>query len=399
MKQQEYIEASEQVLLHTYTRYQVVLDHGKGAYLYDTDGKQYLDFVAGIAVHALGHGNQELVDALKQQMDQLMHVSNLYYTEPLLHAAKSVTTAAKMDRVFFTNSGAEAIEGALKSALKYAYTTKGGTDYEVIAMDHSFHGRTLGALSVTGNEKYRAPFQAFCGAVKFAKFNDLESVRSLLTDKTCAIILEPVQGEGGIYPADPAFLTGVRKLCDDHGILLIFDEIQCGMGRTGAMFTWQKFGVKPDIMVAAKALGCGVPVGAFLMTEKVAQNSLQAGDHGSTYAGNPLVATAVNKVFEIYEKEHIIDHVNEVAPYLEQKLQQLSDRFDCIESHRGMGLMQGLVFNIPVTGIVNEAIKNGLLLATAGANIIRFVPPLIITKSQIDDMADLLSQAIEIAVS
>lgn len=395
MTQQQYIDESEQVLLHTYTRYQIVLDHGEGAYLYDTDGKKYLDFVAGIAVHALGHGNRELADALKQQLDRLVHVSNLYYTVPLLEAAKKATKAAQMDRVFFTNSGAEAIEGAVKSALKYAYTVKGGTDYEVIAMNHSFHGRTLGALSVTGNEKYRAPFAAFCGAVKFAEFNDLESVRSLLTDKTCAIILEPVQGEGGIYPASQAFLEGVRKLCDENGILLIFDEIQCGMGRTGAMFTWQRFGVKPDIMAAAKALGCGIPVGAFFMTEKVAGKSLTAGDHGSTYAGNPLATTAVSTVLDIYERNHIIDHVNEVAPYLEKKLQELSEQFECIETHRGIGLMQGLVFKKPVADIVKQAIQNGLLLATAGTNIIRFVPPLIITKEQIDEMADKLAAAIK----
>lgn len=395
MTQKQYIDESEQVLLHTYTRYPLVLERGEGAYLYDTDGKKYLDFVAGIAVHALGHGNPELTAALKAQMDKLMHVSNLYYTVPLLEAAKKVTKAAQMDRVFFTNSGAEAIEGAVKSALKYAYTTKGGTDYEVIAMNHSFHGRTLGALSVTGNEKYRAPFAAFCGAVKFAEFNDLESVKALLTERTCAIILEPVQGEGGIYPATPEFLQGVRRLCDEQGVLLILDEIQCGMGRTGAMFTWQKFGVKPDIMVAAKALGCGVPVGAFLMTEKVAESSLTAGDHGSTYAGNPFVATAINQVFDIFEREHIIAHVNEVAPYLEQKLQELTDRFDCVEAHRGMGLMQGLVFNRPVSEIVNKAIENGLLLATAGTNIIRFVPPLIITKEQIDEMTEKLGRAIE----
>ncbi len=395
MTQQQYIDESEQVLLHTYTRYQLVLDKGEGAYLYDTDGKKYLDFVAGIAVHALGHGNRALSDAIKAQMDKLVHVSNLYYTVPLLEAAKKVTKAAQMDRVFFTNSGAEAIEGAIKSALKYAYTTKGGTDYEVIAMQHSFHGRTMGALSVTGNEKYRAPFAAFCGAVRYAKFNDLESVKALLSDKTCAIILESVQGEGGIYPAEAEFLDGVRRLCDEKGILLIFDEIQCGMGRTGAMFTWQKFGVKPDIMVAAKALGCGVPVGAFLMTEQVAEHSLTAGDHGSTYAGNPLVTAAVSKVFDLFEENHIIEHVNEITPYLEQKLQELTDRYDCIESHRGMGLMQGIIFNRPVADIVGKAIENGLLTATAGANIIRLVPPLIITKEQIDEMLQKLSAAIE----
>ena len=395
MTQQQYIEEAEQTLLHTYNRYQIVFDKGEGVYLYDTDGNKYLDFVAGIAVHALGHSNKALNEAIKKQVDQLVHISNYYYSVPAIEAAKKLTKAAKMDRVFFTNSGAEAIEGAIKSALKYAYTRDKVTGHEVIAMEHSFHGRTMGALSATGTTKYREPFQAFCGAVKFAEFNNLESVKALINEKTCAIILEPVQGEGGIYPANPEFLQGIRKICDEKDILLIFDEIQCGMGRCGAMFAWQKYNVKPDIMTAAKALGGGVPVGAFLMTQKVAEQSLVAGDHGSTYGGNPLVTAAVSKVFDIFEEDQVIAHVNEITPYLEEKLKELSTQYDCIETCRGMGLMQGIVFNKPVAAIVNKALKKGLLLVTAGTDIIRLVPPLIITKDNIDEMLCILKSSIE----
>ncbi len=395
MTQQQYIDQAEQKLLHTYNRYQVVLEKGEGVYLYDTDGKKYLDFVAGIAVHAFGHGNQALNDAIKNQVDKLTHISNYYYSVPAIEAAKKATNAAQMDRVFFTNSGAEAIEGAIKSALKYAYTKDKTTEHEVIAMDHSFHGRTLGALSVTGTPKYREAFQAFCGPVKFAQFNHLDSVKALINNKTCAIILEPVQGEGGIYPADSEFLQGLRKLCDEKDILLIFDEIQCGMGRTGAMFTWQKYGVKPDIMTAAKALGGGIPVGAFMMTEKVAEKSLMAGDHGSTYGGNPLATAAVSKVFDIFKEDKILEHVNEITPYLEEKLQELSTQFDCIKTCRGMGLMQGIVFDRPVAPIVNKALEKGLLVVTTGTDIIRLVPPLIITKDNIDEMIGILKSSIE----
>ena len=395
MTQQQYIDEAEKVVLHTYNRYQIVFEKGEGVYLYDTDGKRYLDFMAGIGVHAFGHSNHALSDVLKEQLDKLIHISNLYYSMPLIEASKKVTKAARMDRVFFTNSGAEAIEGAIKAALKYAYIKNGTANSEIIAMENSFHGRTLGALSVTGNEKYRAPFTAFCGMVKYAQFNDLESVKALLNDRTCAIILEPVQGEGGIYPADPKFLKELKQICEERDILLIFDEIQCGMGRCGEMFAWQKYGIKPDIMTAAKALGGGMPVGAFLMTQRVAEKSLVAGDHGSTYGGNPIVTTAVSKVFDIFEEEDIIRHVNEITPYLEEKLQHLTEQFACIETHRGMGLMQGIVFNKPVGEIVNRAIEKGLLVITAGPNIIRLVPPLIITKENIDDMIAILEKSIE----
>ena len=395
MNKQEYIDTAEQELLHTYNRFSLVLDHGEGVYLYDTDKKAYLDFAAGIAVCALGYSNEAYKNALKDQVDKLLHTSNLYYNVPTIEAAKKALKASGMDRIFFTNSGTEAIEGAIKAAKKYAYTRDGHAGHEIIAMKHSFHGRSIGALSVTGNAHYQEPFAPLMPGVKFAEYNNLESVKELVTDKTCAVIMETVQGEGGIYPADPAFIEGVRRLCDEKDILLILDEIQCGMGRTGYMYAWQRFGVKPDIMTSAKALGCGVPVGAFMMTEKVAQHSLTAGDHGTTYGGNPLACAAVEKVLDLFEEDHIIEHVREVAPYLEQRLNELADKYDCIKERRGVGLMQGLVFDHPVGDIINRALEKGLILINAGADIIRFVPPLVITRENVDEMIAILDTCIE----
>ena len=389
-----YIEEAEKALLHTYNRYQIVLDRGEGVYLYDIDGNKYLDFVSGIAVFALGYNYKDYNDALKEQIDKILHTSNYYYNVPAIEAAKKIKKASGMDRVFFTNSGAEAVEGALKAARKYAFLKDGKTDHEIIAMNHSFHGRTFGALSVTGNPHYREAFEPMIGNIKFADFNDFESVLSCVTDKTCAIIMETVQGEGGIYPATEEFLTKVRALCDEKDILLILDEIQCGMGRTGSMFAWQKFGVKPDIMTTAKALGCGVPVGAFLMTEKVGANSLVAGDHGTTYGGNPLACAAVNKVLDLFNNDNIIENVNNVAPYLEKRLDELKERYDFIVDRRGAGLMQGLVFNRPVADVINMALENGLILINAGAEIIRFVPSLVITKENVDEMVDILDSCL-----
>ena len=393
MKMQEYIEEAEQALLHTYNRYQVVLDKGDGVYLYDIEGKKYLDFVSGIAVFALGYNHKGYNDALKAQIDKVIHTSNYYYNVPAIEAAKKLKKVSGMDRVFFTNSGAEAIEGALKAARKYAYLKDGKTDHEIIALHHSFHGRTFGALSVTGNPKYREAFEPMIGNIKFADMNDLDSVKNCVTDKTCAIIMETVQGEGGIYPAQKEFLEGVRALCDEKDILLILDEIQCGMGRTGAMYAWQHYGVKPDIMTTAKALGCGVPVGAFAAVEKVAK-SLVPGDHGTTYGGNPFVVTATSKVFDLFEELHILDNVNETAPYLEKKLDELKDKYDFIVDRRGKGFMQGLEFNIPVGPFIQKALEKKLILINAGTNIIRFVPPLIITKENIDEMITILDQVL-----
>lgn len=394
MLMNEYIEEAEKDLLHTYNRYQVVLDKGDGVYLYDLEGKKYLDFAAGIAVFALGYNNKEYNDALKGQIDKLIHTSNYYYNVPAVEAARKIKKISGMDRIFFTNSGAEAMEGAIKAARKYAYLKDGGRDHEIIAMNHSFHGRTMGALSVTGNPHYREAFEPMIGNIRFADLNDFDSVMKVVNDKTCAIVLETVQGEGGIYPATQEFLGKVRALCDERDILLILDEIQCGMGRTGYMFAWQRFDIKPDIMTTAKALGCGMPVGAFLMTEKVAQHSLAAGDHGTTYGGNPLAAAAVEKVLDLFEKDHIIEHVGRIAPYLEKRLDELAQEFECIETRRGVGLMQGLAFNRPVGDIISKALEKGLILINAGPCIIRFVPPLIITQQNVDDMIDILRQCI-----
>lgn len=394
MNKQEYIDTAEQELLHTYNRFSLVLDHGEGVYLYDTDGKQYLDFAAGIAVCALGYGNKDYNDALKAQVDKLLHTSNLYYNVPTIEAAKKALKASGMDRIFFTNSGTEAIEGAIKAAKKYAFTRDGHAGHEIIAMNHSFHGRSIGALSVTGNAHYQEPFEPLMPGVKFADFNNLESVKAQITDKTCAIIMETVQGEGGIYPAEKEFIEGVRALCDEKDILLILDEIQCGMGRTGEMFAWQNYGVKPDIMTCAKALGCGVPVGAFFMTQKVADKSLAPGDHGTTYGGNPFVGTAVSTVFDLFEKQKILDNVHEVAPYLEQKLDELVAKYDFLTTRRGMGLMQGLVGTLPVGQVSAKALEQGLIIITAGADVIRMVPPLVIEKKHVDEMIEKLEKAL-----
>ncbi|AOZ96686.1 aspartate aminotransferase family protein [Butyrivibrio hungatei] len=390
----KYIDEAEKALLHTYNRYQIVLDKGDGVYLYDLDGKKYLDFVAGIAVFAFGYNCKDYNDALKNQIDKLLHTSNYYYNVPAIEAAKKLKEVSQMDRVFFTNSGAEAVEGALKTARKYAYLKDGKNDHEIIAMNHSFHGRTFGALSVTGNPHYREAFEPMIGNIKFADLNDFDSVLACVNEKTCAIIMETVQGEGGIFPADKEFLAKVRKLCDEKDILLILDEIQCGMGRTGSMFAWQRYGIKPDIMTTAKALGCGVPVGAFLMTEKVGANSLVAGDHGTTYGGNPFACAAINKVLDLFKQDNIIENVNAVAPYLEKRLDELVDKYDFILTRRGVGLMQGLVFNRPVAEVINKALEKGLILINAGAEIIRFVPPLVITKKNVDDMIEILDSCL-----
>ena len=391
---QNYIDQAEKDLLHTYNRYQVVFDKGEGVYLYDIDGKKYLDFVSGIAVFALGYHNEEYNDALKEQIDKLIHTSNYYYNLPAIEAARKIKQVSGMDRVFFTNSGAEAIEGAIKTARKYAYLKDGSTDHEIIAMNHSFHGRTMGALSVTGNPHYREAFEPGIGNIKFANLNDFDSVMEQVTDKTCAILFETVQGEGGIHPATEEFMSKVRKLCDEKDILMILDEIQCGMGRTGTMFAWQRYGIKPDVMTTAKALGCGVPVGAFLMTEKVGAHSLTAGDHGTTYGGNPLACAAICKVIELFEKENVLENVKTVGDYLGKRLDELVDEFDCIETRRGVGMMQGLVFNRAVGDIIVKAMDKGLVLINAGTDIIRFVPPLIIKKEHVDQMMEILRESI-----
>lgn len=389
----EYMKMTEENLLHTYNRFPITLDRGDGVYLYDTDGKKYLDFMAGIAVSGLGYGNVELKNALKEQIDNLLHSSNLYYNTTCGKAAEALRRASGMDRIFFTNSGAEANEGALKAARKYAWQKKSGR-FEFIAMKDSFHGRTMGALSVTEHPAYREPFEPLIPGVSFAEFNNLESVKKLVNEKTCGIIVEPVQGEGGINTATKEFMTGIRKLCDEEGILMICDEIQCGMARTGEMFAWQLYGTKPDIMTMAKAIGSGVPVGAFAMTKAIAEASLKPGDHGTTYGGNPLACAAVAKTLEIYENQKLAAHVKEVGDYMEEQLKKLVEDYDCVVEQRGLGLIRGIKLSGPVGEVVKKAMGEGLLIISARSDVIRLVPPLVIEKEHVDEMIEKLRKVL-----
>lgn len=389
----QYMEETNQALVHTYNPFPIVLEKGEGVYLYDTDGKIYLDFAAGYAVSSLGYGNQELNDALKLQIDKIFHTSNLYYNTTCGKAAEDLKRITGMDRIFFTNSGGEAVEGTLKAARKYAYK-KGTGRYEFIAMKESFHGRSFGALSVTGHDAYQKPFKPLLPGVSFARYNDLDSVKALVTDKTCAIILEPLQGEGGINLATEEFMKGIRKLCDEEGILMICDEVQCGMGRTGSMFAWQTYGIKPDLMSMAKAIGSGIPVGAFAMTEQVAEYSLEPGDHGTTYGGNPLACAAVSKTIEIFERENLAIHAKEMGAYLAEKLDALVDKYDCITARKGTGLMQGIQITKPVSEVTKAALEEGLLIIGAGEDVIRFVPPLVIEKEHVDEMIEKLKKVL-----
>ena len=391
---EQIIKLAEENVLHTYNRYPLVLDHGEGVYLYDTEGKQYLDFAAGIAVQALGYHYPGYDEALKAQIDKLIHTSNLYYNEPAAEAAEKLAAFSGMSRVFFTNSGTEAIEGSLKAARKYAYAKGHRDKYEIIAMRHSFHGRSMGALSVTGNDHYQEPFRPLIGGVRFADYNDLESVRAQFNEHTCAVILETVQGEGGVYPATEGFLKGVKALCEEYDALLILDEIQCGMGRTGYPFAWKEYGVAPNIMTCAKALGCGVPVGAFVLDEKTAPASLAPGDHGTTYGGNPFVCAAVSKVLDIFEQDKIVEHARQVGAYLEEKLDALAEKYDFIAERRGRGLLQGLeIQGRPANDLVLKSLEEGLIVITAGGNVLRLVPPLVITEAHVDEMTEKLERA------
>lgn len=385
----EYMELGEKYLVHTYNRFKVVLEKGEGVYLYDVNGKKYLDFASGIGVCSLGYGNKEYTKTLKNQIDKLTHTSNLFYNIPSVKAAEKLVKAAGLKKVFFTNSGAEANEGALKMAKRYAYDRDGTSNHEIIAMNHSFHGRTMGSLALTGNEHYQKPFGPMIGGIKFAEYNDLDSVKTLVNDKTCAIILEPLQGEGGIYPAEKEFIEGIRKICNEKDIIMICDEVQCGMGRTGKMFAFQNYDVVPDIITSAKGLGCGVPVGAFIAGEKCC-DSLVPGDHGTTYGGNPFATAAVEAVLNIYEKENILDNVNTVGKYLEEQLDNLVKECNNVLERRGKGMMQGLVLKNPVGEVITKAIEKGLLVISAGGNVLRMLPPLIITKENVDEMINIL---------
>lgn len=400
------IDRAEHTFYKTYNRFPVVFDHGKGVRLYDTEGREYLDFGAGIAVMGLGYADEEYTMAVREQLSKLTHTSNLFYNRPSVDAGEKLLKASGMDKVFFTNSGTEAVEGALKIARRWRYNKLHGSSGcggegikldmpgEIIAMNHSFHGRSLGALSVTGNACYQAPFMPLVPGVRFADFNDLDSVRMLMNGNTCAVIMETIQGEGGIYPAEEGFIKGVRALCDEYDALLILDEIQCGMGRSGEMFAWQHYGVKPDVMTVAKALGNGLPIGAFLASGKAA-DAMRAGDHGTTYGGNPLVTAAAGAVLDLYEKRRLVEHVRKTGAYLSEKLEGFVKKYETVKEHRGVGLIQGLEFTVPVAPVVTNALmEQGLVLISAGTKVIRFVPPLIIEEADVDEMALKLEWAI-----
>lgn len=398
MGKEQYMDRAEHALYKIYNRFPVVFDRGEGVYLYDTDGTEYLDFGAGIAVMALGYGCREFQEAVKDQVDKLCHTSNLFYNAPSIGAAEKLLKVSGMDKVFFTNSGTEAVEGALKVAKRHAFNKGMGQDYEIIAMKHSFHGRSLGSLSVTGNDHYQEPFAPLIPGIRFAEFNNLDSVKALVSEKTCGVIMETIQGEGGIYPASEEFLKGVRSLCDEHDALLILDEIQCGMGRSGSMFAWQEYGVKPDVMTVAKALGNGLPIGAFLACGTAAK-VLEPGDHGTTYGGNPLVCAAADKVLELFEEKNLVAHVQEIGQYLWEELEALAGRLDCVAAHRGKGLMQGLELSMPVGPVVKTALlEEHLVLISAGSQVIRFVPPLVIEKEDVDEMIVRLERAVKSVV-
>lgn len=392
MNKQEIMEVTEENCFHVYNRFDVVFEKGEGVTLYDTDGKEYLDFASGIGVMALGYNNKEFNDAIKAQVDKLYHTSNLYYHPSLANASKALCKVSGMDKAFFTNSGAEAVEGAIKTAKKYAYNKSGHNGYGIVAMESSFHGRTVGALSVTGTESYRNPFYPLMDKVTFAKFNDYASVEAAVDDDTCAIIIEPVQGEGGVTPAKKEFLEDVRKLCNRKDILLIFDEIQCGMCRSGNVYAYMGYDVKPDILLTAKALGGGLPIGAFLVTDKVAKSSLTPGDHGTTYGGNPLCCAAVEASIDIMNKNNVLENVKELTPYLESKLDDVVSSCDKALSHRGKGFMQGVVLDesIKVGDVVKGCLSRGLVVLSAGGNVLRLLPPLVISKADIDKAIDII---------
>ncbi len=393
MDMQNKIEESEKYLVHSYNRYPVMLDHGEDVYLYDVEGKKYLDFGGGIAVCALGYSNDAYKEALKEQIDKGIHFSNYFYSEPLLEAAKGLAEATGMDKVFMANSGGEANEGALKIARKYAILNGHENRHEIVSMNKAFHGRSMGALSVTGTKKYREPFEPMLSGVSFAEYNDLDSVVSKITDQTYAVIVEAVQGEGGIYPANAEFLQGIRKICDEKDIMMICDEIQCGMGRSGKMFAYQHYGIQPDIVTMAKGIGNGMVVGAIATTEKIA-NALVPGDHGTTFGGNPLAAAAVNATLSQFKEKEIPSHVQEVGEYLGKRLQELVDTKEIAKEARGIGLMRGLELCEPAGPYVLKALEKGLILMSAGTHVIRFVPPLVIEKKHVDEMFDILNEVL-----
>lgn len=388
---EQLVNEGEKYIMHTYGRFPLVLEHGEGVYLYDEKGKKYLDMYAGIAVNALGYAHPTLTAALQEQVEKMMHVSNYYYTKNLIEASKLLVENSPFDKVFFCNSGAEANEGALKLAKKYG-KLKSEDKVQIIAMKKSFHGRTHGALAVTGQEKYQKSFMPLIPNVSYADYNDIDSLKAIMSDKTCAVILEVIQGEGGIIPGDPAYLQAVEVLCKAHDALLIVDEVQTGIGRTGTLFAFEQFGINPDIVTMAKGLGAGVPIGAMACTSKA--DVLVPGDHASTFGGNPLVTAAAKVVLKELTANHLLDHVKEVGEYLKGELLKLQKKFDCIKEVRGLGMMLGMELTLPALEVEKKCMDKGMLVVGAGEKVVRFVPPLIIEKAHVDEAIAILQSVL-----
>lgn len=379
--------------LAVFQRYPIVLSHGKGAYLYDTEGKQYLDFLAGIAVNVVGHGHEGLVQAISDQAGKLIHCSNLYYTEVQAEVAQKLAEKSGLDRVFLANSGAEANEGAIKLARKYGKKFN-ENKYEIITAEHSFHGRTYATLTATGQPKYHKGFEPMLPGFSYVPYNDIAALEKAVSERTCAIMLEPIQGEGGVHVPDQAYLQKARELCDKYGALLIFDEIQTGMGRTGKLFAYQALGVEPDVVTLAKGLGGGVPIGAFLTKNQVAE-AFQPGDHGSTFGGNPLACAAAKAVLKALDEEHLIENAEQQGEFFKAGLTKLKEKYpQLIQDVRGMGLILGAELTRPGREIVEDCLKEGIIINCTAGNVLRFVPPLIVTKEQIQEVLNKLDQVL-----
>ena len=385
---------ADQYLMGTYTRQPISIVRGRGTKVYDLEGREYIDFVGGIAVNVLGHGHPDLVLAIQKQAAQLIHTSNLYYTEPQVKLAQVLVDHSFADKVFFCNSGAEANEAAIKLARRYSYDKYGSGRFEIVTMKNSFHGRTMATLTATGQEKVQKGFDPLVPGFCHVPFNHLAELEQAVTDKTAAIMLEPIQGEGGVHVADRDYLKAVRNLCAEKDILLIFDEVQTGMGRTGTLFAYEQLGVQPDVMTLAKGLGGGVPIGACLAKAEVAK-AFGPGSHASTFGGNPLACSAALAVFRVLMEGRVLDHARRMGEHLGKGLAECKERHHVVSDARGLGLLQGLEIETDTKTVVSECLKRGILVNATGEHVLRFVPPLIITQTEIDRLLEVLTQVFQ----
>jgi acetylornithine/N-succinyldiaminopimelate aminotransferase len=380
---EEVIQREKQFLLQTYNRYPLVLDRGKGVFLFDLDGKRYLDFVAGLGVNALGHAHPRIVKTIREQAARAIHLSNLYYNEYQGRLAEKLCALSGLQRAFFSNSGTEAIEGSIKLARLAGHRSGGAAKSQLIALEGSYHGRSFGSMSVTGQDKYRKGFEPLLEDVKFVPRNNVEALRVAVNDNTCAIVLEPIFGEGGIYECSTDFLKECRAVADRHHAALVFDEIQCGLGRTGTIFAFQTFGVTPDIVAVAKPIAAGIPLGAFLVKEEFA-SAISAGQHGTTFGGGPLACRVALEYLAIVEEENLLQHVTQVGGYLQQQLKALTDRYPLAREARGRGLIQGLQLDVPARPIVEQALAEGALFNSTQDTVLRFLPPFLLQEKHVD---------------